>query len=179
MKEEHEEILDKMREFFINYNDILDDDFYRRRLEFDNYLEILAKTQDTEVLEHLLDFFDEEFDCEVDEVCEHLRAKIGANFTQDQLIEAFYKKFDIVAGNYLGICRQMCMWCILSGYFEQFRKMFNAVKSKHSAKVLDKLKAYFDCGREHGWEWTDEEKNMVYTLEEDMKKWQGGENMQL
>jgi hypothetical protein len=171
MKEEYEERLSKMREFFVNYDDISDDDFYRRRLEFDDHLEILAATKDTEVLIHLLDFFDEEFDCEVDEACEILRSRIGANFTQDQLIEAFYKKFDTVADHYLSMCRQMCMWYIRSGYFKQFRKMFNTVKSQHSAKVLDKLKTYFDCGKEHEWEWTDEERNMVYTLEEDMKKW--------
>jgi hypothetical protein len=45
-------------------------------------LEKLAKTKNAEVLEHLLAFFDEEFDCEVDEACEVLMSRIGANFKQ-------------------------------------------------------------------------------------------------
>jgi hypothetical protein len=176
MKKEYGEKLNEMYEYFHNYDnydkfpDIDSSQNYYVNVFIPN-MEALAATKDTEVLEHLLDFFDEEFDCEVNEACEILRSRIGVNFTQDQLVEAFYKKFDVVAGNYLDMCQQMCMWCIRSGYFEQFRKMFNTVKSKHSAKVLDELKTYFDCGKEHGWEWTDEERNMVYALEEDMKKW--------
>jgi hypothetical protein len=57
------------------------------------------------------------------------------------------------------------MWCIRSGYFDEYRKMFNTVKSEHSVKILENLKSRFECG------WSDEEKDMVYALEDDMKKW--------
>jgi hypothetical protein len=63
----------------------------------DNFLnptEDLAATKDQEMLEHLLDFFDKEFNYEINEVCETLRSEIGSSFTLDQLIGAFYKKFD-------------------------------------------------------------------------------------
>jgi hypothetical protein len=173
MKKEHEERLNKMREFFVNYDDILDDDFYRRRLEFDDHLEVLAATKDTEILEYLMDFFDEEFDCEVDEACEILKSRIGANFTLNQIIEAFYKKFNTVAESYFDACVEMSMWCIRNrqiddGHWDRFREMFNTVKSKHSPRILEKLKTWFN----ETWStWTDEEKAMVYALEEDMKKW--------
>jgi hypothetical protein len=46
--------------------------------------------------------------------------------------------------------------------------MFNTVKSKHSPRILEKLKTWFNAT----WStWTDEEKAMVYALEEDIKKW--------
>jgi hypothetical protein len=124
----------------------------------------------TEVLEHLLDFSDEEFDCEVNEACEILQSVIGSNFTLDQMIEALYKKFDAFAGNYLSMCAEMSMWCICNrqiddGHWDRFRDMFNAVKSQHSKKFLEELKTWFTDT------WSDEERNMVYILEEDMKKW--------
>jgi hypothetical protein len=160
MKKEYKERLDKMREFFINYDDIPDDDFYRRRLEFDDHLEVLAATKDTEVLEHLLDFFDEEFDCEVNEACEHLKAEIGANFTLDQIIEALYKKFDSFAENYLGMCVQISWHMFSDENFEEFREMFSAVKSQHSEKFLQKM-----------YDWAPESTNYADLLRNDMKKW--------
>jgi hypothetical protein len=171
MKKEYEEKLQIMRDFFINYDNISDEDFYPRRLEFDSNLEELAATKDQEVLEHLLDFFDERFDVEVDEACEILQSVIGSNFTLDQVIEAFYKKFDQFAEKYPGMCGEMSMVCIRNrqiddGHWDRFREMFNAVRSKHSAKILEEVKHYFRCNS-----WTDEEKNMVYALEEDMKSW--------
>jgi hypothetical protein len=160
MKKEYEERLDKMREFFVHYDDIPDDDFYRRRLEFDDHLEALAATKDTEVLEHLLDFFNEEFDCEVDEACERLKAEIGSNFTLDQIIEALYKKFDSFAGNYLGMCVQISWHMFSDENFEKIRKVFNVVKSQHSEKFLQKM-----------YDWAPENMNYIDILRNDMKKW--------
>jgi hypothetical protein len=166
MKEEHREMLDKMRDFFINWDAIPDDEFYQKRLEFDSRLDILAATKDTEILEHLLDFFDENFDCEVDEACEILKSTIGSNFTLDQLIEAFYKKFDQFAEKYLGKCIEMSMYCVRNDCRDKFRQMFNTVRSKHSKEIVENLK---ESALEFDWE--EDSKQMIYTLEEDMKSW--------
>jgi hypothetical protein len=176
MKKEYEEKLQIMRDFFINYDNISDEDFYPRRLEFESNLEELVTTKDQEVLECLLDFFDEDFDCEVDEVCEHIQCEIGSNFTLDQIIKAFYKKFDQFAENYQYKCALMSMVCVRNrqindGHWDRFRQMFNTVKSKHSPIILEELKDMFEAGAEYGWEWSEEERKMVYALEEDMKSW--------
>ncbi|MDR1432947.1 MAG: hypothetical protein LBI61_01220 [Puniceicoccales bacterium] len=192
-----------MRDFSENYDNISDEDFCQRRREFEVNLEELTATKDQEVLEYLMDFFDEDFDYSVEGVCGSIKARIGANFTLDQLIEAFYKRFDKFAGKYLGKCAEMSMWCVRNRqiddyHWDRFREMFNAVKSKHSAKILEKLKDMFEDGAQFDedgvdidvgtvgryrdlvaregcagrqYRWTDEERKMVYTLEEDMKSW--------
>ncbi|MDR1375674.1 MAG: hypothetical protein LBJ45_02585 [Holosporaceae bacterium] len=112
MKEEYEKKLAIMRDFFENYDNISDEDFYPKHLEFDRNLGELAATKDQEVLEHLMDFFDEDFDYSVEGVCGSIKARIGANYTLDQVVEAFYKKFDQFAEKYLGKCIETSMYCV-------------------------------------------------------------------
>jgi hypothetical protein len=171
MKKEHRKKLDKMYEYYNNYDKIFD---ILSQEEYDDVfisnMKALAATKDMEILEHLLDFFDRNFDYEVNEVCECLKMKIGANFSLDQLIEAFYKKFDHFAKKYLEMCAEMSIWCVRNrqindGHWDRFREMFNTVKSPRSSEVLEELKSWIDSS------WLEEEKNMVYALEEDMKKW--------
>jgi hypothetical protein len=169
MKKEWEKRLNEMYDFFANYGEITGGDIdetqkYRDDAFLAN-MEKLAATKDTEVLEHLMDFFDEKFDREVNGICEILSAMIEFSFTLDQRIEVFYKKFDTLAGNYPEMCSQMSTWYLRSECFDEFRKMFNAVKSQHSSKILEKLKNWVKHGRSH------EKQNMVCLLEEDMEKW--------
>ncbi|MDR0742456.1 MAG: hypothetical protein LBE98_03260 [Puniceicoccales bacterium] len=117
IQDKYKKHLGKMYEYFNNYNNCSKfSDIDSSQREYDDVflpnMEALAATKDTEVLEHLMDFFDEEFDYEVNEACEYLKAEIGANYTLDQIIEVFYKKFDKVAENYLSMCVEMSMWCI-------------------------------------------------------------------
>jgi hypothetical protein len=173
MKEEYRKKLDEMYVFLKNYNSFPDIESTQNVLEsvFLPNMEFLAATKDQEVLEHLFDFFDEEFDCEINEVCETLQSMIGENFTLDQMIKAFYEKLDSFAEKYLGKCVEMSMCCVRNrqindGHWDRFREMFNTVKSKHSKAIVERLKALA-----LKYDWEEDSKQMVYALEEDMKKW--------
>jgi hypothetical protein len=112
-----------------------------------------------------LDFFTEENE-KYGGLCEHMKVQIGVNYTLDQIIGAFHKKFDTLAENDLGICIEMSMWCVRNEHGEQFRRMFNAVKSKHSKEIVEDLKA---SALEYDWE--EDAKKAIDALEEDMKSW--------
>jgi hypothetical protein len=133
--------------------------------KFFDAIELLCKSHDSEILENLLDFFTKENE-RYGGVCETIKSQIGANFTLDQIIGAFYKKFDTLAENDLGICIEMSMWCVRNEHGEQFRRMFNAVKSKHSKEIVEDLKA---SALEYDWE--EDAKKAIDALEEDMKSW--------
>ncbi|MDR1233165.1 MAG: hypothetical protein LBJ75_02820 [Puniceicoccales bacterium] len=128
-------------------------------------VDFLCESKEQGVLEALLDFFTSENE-QYGGVCENLKAQIGANFSLEQIIEAFYKKFDSLAENDFGICAEMSMWCVRNEHGEQFRKMFNTVKSKHSKEIVKDLKA---SASEYNWE--EDVKEAIDTLEGDMKNW--------
>ena len=120
----------------------------------------LIKTKDSEVLEYLLEFFCEDHE-DYGGICEHLKSQIGANFTLDQLLNALYKKFDYLIENDIEMAYEMSSWFLYYKRFEDFRQMFNTVKSKQSEIFINRLDKW--CG--------DDFPNEIAILREDMKKW--------
>jgi hypothetical protein len=161
VKAEYREQLDKMYWFFENYKNIDGDTLHKKCMDnFVNPISEVVKSKDVEVLEHLLDFFEHRFDYDIEGVCESLKARIEANFTLDQLLEAFYRKFDTLAENDLSMCAELSMWCLWRGKFEEFRKMLNTVKPTKTLELLDKME-----------DWDKEHKVNIDILREDMKSW--------
>lgn len=139
-------------------------------LEGFHFIEELIRTQDIEVLCALFDFFLEEKVYTYD-FCEALDDLIGAHFSTKQILQALYQKFDSFAEKNPERCGRIITFCFFDGEsdrvdYEKFRKMFNSVRSKHSVKIIEELKRRSKCGS-----WSDEEKDRVHTLEEDMKSW--------
>ena len=164
MKKEYEEKIKEMEYIVKNYDDIPDDVFHERCMrEFVDNMEYLATTKDQEVLEHLLDFFVKDFDLNVGGVCETLETDIGDNFSLDQILKAFYKKYNFLANNNLNRCVQFSMWFIWHNKFEGFRRMFNTVKPELAEKIIGGM-ANWDDDHEY-----DRELNI---LREDMKTWE-------
>jgi hypothetical protein len=161
VKGEYREQVDKMYWFFENYKNIDDDDLHKKCMDnFVNPMSEVVKSKDPEVLEHLLDFFEHRFDYDIEGVCETLKSQIGVNFTLDQLLQAFYKKFNTLAENDLSICAEMSMYYIWHNMFEDFRKMFNTVKPKKAPELLDKMD-----------KWNKGKTDCVGILRNDMKSW--------
>ncbi|MDR1891008.1 MAG: hypothetical protein LBQ23_02375 [Puniceicoccales bacterium] len=166
MKKEYKDELDKMDNFFKNYSNIPDEVFHTRCMDdFVQKMKNLVATKDIEVLEHLLDFFVEDFDLEVGGVCESLKSQIGVNYTLDQILEAFYKKFDSLARNHLDICAEMSMWFLYNDYFDKFKEMFNFIKSDHSDQFIENMKEGFK------YDIPEDVQKMILLLEQDMKNW--------
>ncbi len=120
----------------------------------------LSETRDSEILEKLLEFFNKENEM-YGGFCENLKSQICINFTLDQLMQAFYKKFDYLVKNDLEMSYEMSSWFLYSDMFNEFREMFNTVKSADSNVFIDRLDKW--CG--------DEFPDEIALLREDMKKW--------
>lgn len=132
------------------------------RLDMAYYaLDKLAKTKDQEVLEALLNFFREDYE-DRGEICEHLKAQIGANFPLGQVLQALYKKFDFLAEQDVSRLVQFSLWFLNNGMFPEFRKMFNCVRSNYSPYFLDELNDWCFDGRYQ------EERRI---LREDLNNW--------
>ncbi|MDR1401962.1 MAG: hypothetical protein LBI81_03355 [Puniceicoccales bacterium] len=130
----------------------------------------IVKTGDIDVLPGLFDFFIEE-KAHTYDFCEALDDMISAYFSEDQVLQVFYQKFDALAEKNPERCAG-----IVSRYFfyqesdyEKFREMFNTVRSKHFVKSLEELKRRLKSNV--GWIDKEKDRMMVYALEEDMKKW--------
>lgn len=169
MKKEYKEKLDKMYWFFNNYKNIAKADLHEHCMnDFVYPMDELSETGEQEILECLLDFFDRQFDDDINGVSESLESDVQCNFTSDQIIEAFYKKFDSFMEKNSMRCMKISMRFFDEGNetdFLKFRVFFNFVKSKHAKELLDIFKEWFKYG------WSEKSKNYVYTLENDMKKW--------
>ncbi|MDR1232927.1 MAG: hypothetical protein LBJ75_01545 [Puniceicoccales bacterium] len=168
MKKEYEEKLAIARKL-ITENDLSCREEEERVLEGFRIIETLILTLDTEILCELLDFFITETKNEY-KVCETLESLIFDHFPGEQILEAYYQKFDSLAEKNPERCTFIAIAYFFSqeSNYEKFRKMFNTVKSKHSVKILEELKRKLKYG-----EWIDKENDraMVYALEEDMGKW--------
>jgi hypothetical protein len=161
MKQEYKNMLDKMNRFFSNYKTVPDEKLHEECMRnFDSVFDELVVSKDQEVLENLIDFFDYEFDMTIQGVTESMESQIQCNFTSDQIIRAFYKKFDSFMEKNPGRCIHICWNLFTDEYFEKFRKMFNTVKSKHSERFLREMS-----------DWAPEEKDQINILRNDMKKW--------
>lgn len=162
MKREYKEKLDKMYWFFNNYKNMPYEEYSKKCIEYFNVpLDELIETKDQEVLENLLNFFNEDFEDYFECICESLMCQIDVNYTPDQLLNVFYKKFDGFAKNDPWRCHVMSLKFFHDEYFDEFRKMFNLVKSKSSELFLEEFNNEYDR----------ELSPQVKILREDMKKW--------
>lgn len=149
------------------YGDDLDSENRNVGMYFLEKCEELAKTHDINGLFCLLDYFDEEFDIKYNGALERLQNNIFDNYSYDEIIEAFYEKFDQLLKKNMD---RACVLCMDFFYweedFEKFRTMFNTVKSCESGKFLIEIYSWLpdDCDAEIG-------KEGVEILREDMKKW--------
>ncbi len=125
-----------------------------------NTIEELCRTKDNEVLVKLLDFFNKEND-EWGGFTERLQNEISDNFSLEQILQAFYKKYNSLANNDLDVCAYISMWFIWGEEFDPFRRMFNAVKPELAEKILDKM----DKRNKN-------RTNCIEILRQDMKTWE-------
>jgi len=162
MKQEYKEKL-QLAWDMLDYNDELSIEDNEKCFDIAyNTLNELVGTKDQEVLESLLEFFCEDHE-DYGGICEHLKCEIGANFTLDQLLQAFYKKFDYLAEHDVSRLVQFSFWFFGNDMLPEFREMFNCVRSDHSLKYLDELDDWCSDG------YRQEER---YILREDMNNWQ-------
>ena len=130
-------------------------------IKFDELCEELAKTKDQRGLLYLLDYFDEEFDDKYEGVLEVLQSDIGANFSLEQILFAFYEKFDQLLHKHMRRCVYISYWFLSNEMFDEFREMFNTVRSTKSQEFLESLASW--CDDDYN-----EERDLI---REDMKKW--------
>jgi hypothetical protein len=122
-------------------------------------MEELVQTKDTEVLCELMDLFNEELD--LTGVCETLESEIFQNFTMEQIIEVLYKKlFTLVANNEMRAVG-FAGACLNTGYFRDFRNIFNSAKSPNSEDFLNEFEKWYD----------EDYPKEIAILREDLKKW--------
>jgi hypothetical protein len=168
MKKEYEEKLEMARKLIAG-NDFSCEKDREKILQGFRIIESLVLTLDTEILCELFDFFITETENEY-KVCETLEDLILDHFPDEQILQAYYQKFDSLAEKNPERCVFIAIVYFFSqeSDYEKFRKMFNIVRAKHSVKILEILKRKLKTHIE----WIDKEKDraMVYTLEEDMKK---------
>jgi hypothetical protein len=173
MKKEYEERLEVARKKLAEYHAASQKD-EEILLEVTRSLESLVLTEDTEVLCELFDFFISETADEYD-MCEALEGLILDHFYGEQILQAYYQKFDSLAEKN----PERCAFIAGTNFFDQnendvkfekFRKMFNAIKSPHSGKFLKKLKSLLFAGSCVG-KFGEMNKVCVHALEEDMKSW--------
>lgn len=161
MKKEYEESLKKMEWFFDNYQNISEKELHTKCIEyFDKFIDELTKTKEQKILEYLISFFESKFDYTFEGILEHLKSEISSNYTLEQILQAFYKKFDTLVKNDIEIAVEMSMWFFDSGMFDDFRKMFNAVKTDKSRIFLDEFL-----------DWYPDLEDKVNILRKDMEAW--------
>jgi hypothetical protein len=159
MKQIYNENLETMRKYMHWDNTLTEEENKKNGEKYFTAVDFLCKSKDQEVLEHLLDFFSKENE-NCGSVCESLKAQIGTNYTLEQLITAFYKKFDSLIKKSINRCVQISWHMFTDENFEKFRKMFNTVKSEDSEKFLQEIH-----------DWAPEEENYINILRDDMKEW--------
>ncbi|MDR0742442.1 MAG: hypothetical protein LBE98_03190 [Puniceicoccales bacterium] len=197
MKKEYEEILESAKKAFVRYDVAVqktrkkypavtqkDKELWLEFLAADRKdseimleglrtIEKLVKIAagDLEILCELFYFFLEENENTYD-FCEKLNDLIDAYFNDDEMLRTYYQKFDLFAWKNPERCVSIATMSFYDFYeniklrYEKFRKMFNTVRSKHSGRFIEELKKRSKCGK-----WSDEEKDRIYALEEDMKNW--------
>lgn len=124
-----------------------------------NLMKRLASAKKTEALCELLDVFNGENE-DFGGFCESTKTHIAINYSLDQLLQAFYKKFDSLINNDMDIAVEMSMWFFEDDKFEEFRTMFNFVKSPKSDRFLDEFLRWFPDYQEE-----------VDILRGDMNRW--------
>ena len=114
----------------------------------------------------LFDFFDRDLDFKTNGTLESLQTNIENNFSIDQILIAFHKKFDFLANKNLFRCVIMseAFFC-KEKFFKEFRAIFNTAKLTKSDEFISELIKWFGKDYEGGI------KLRVELLREDMKKW--------
>ena len=139
-------------------------------IKFDELCEELAKTKDQRGLLYLLDYFNAEFDDKYEGVLQCLENDIFDNYSNLEIVDAFYEKFDQLLHRNIERAKGFCFpFFEEDENFEYFRRMFNTVKSEKSLELLNMLnrsfsKSSFADYYEYGIEFLE-------ILREDMKKW--------
>jgi hypothetical protein len=131
----------------------------KRKKEFwrgHDLMEELILTKDDDVLCGLFDFFTNENE---NGVCETLESGIYQHFEMYQLLKALYKKFNLLAERNQMRAVHFARAFINVGMFDDFRKMFNAVKMRNPFVFLDNLK------------YKDKYDKEISILQEDVKGW--------
>lgn len=118
---------------------------------------------DDDVLDRAFEYFLEE---SVDNglgngVCETMEGEIWQYFTPEQILIVFEKKYrQLVEQNMSRACNT-AIALVNTGYFNEFRRIFNQQKVKNSEILVADLEKFVD----------DEFKKEISLLREDMKKW--------
>jgi hypothetical protein len=178
MKSEYREKLDKVIEAFllsgIDYRGegdfpLSEEEAKRRGDMFDE----LIMSGDAEVLRELMGLLAMRGggDASLDE---HFAQEIFLHYTDEQIAEAIFEKFDAIYDNDGGTDDEFGMAYILEGIcselwdygrteegFQVFRQMFNKVRPRHAERFLNEMDKTTIT----------EEKAMIQTLREDMAKW--------
>jgi hypothetical protein len=145
MQKEYEEKLEVARKL-ITENDFSCEEGKEKILQGFRILQPIAATGDIDVLYSLFDFFPEETEYEV---CEGLENLVFGYFTSEQILQAYYRKFDSLAEKNLEKCVSIARVNFFGQddiEFEEFRKMFNTIKSPHSGKFFGELKSLLFAG---------------------------------
>ena len=159
MKNEYSNKLEILKRFKCWDNLLSEEENRKNSRKYFEAVDFLVKTKDVNVLFELLDFFNEE-NKNIGGILEDLKSQIGDNFSLKQILEAFYGKFDSLIKNDIETAVEMSMWFWESDEFDEFRKMFNTVKSEKSEDFLDEFVSWFP-NLEEG----------VNILRDDMQKW--------
>ena len=176
MKPEYQEKLDKVVEMFLLYG--LD---YKEEKEFPlsekeakhrgDIFEELIESGDSEVLRGLMGMLTMKVEGGA-ALDESLVDGIASYYTPKQIVEAIFDKFDAIYDNderpdgkirtaYImeAICSDLWRWT--KEGFQIFREMFNKIRPRNAERFLNEMGKYKN----------EEEKPMIDTLREDMKKW--------
>jgi hypothetical protein len=137
MKKEYEEKLKLVTKHLARDDSLSVEDNRKFFWQGHKMMEELILTKDEEVLCGLFDLFTQDNE---NGVCETLENEIYHNFDFSQIINVLYRKFDSLIENNILRARNISCACINVGKFEEFREMFNFVRSKNSALLLGKAK---------------------------------------
>jgi hypothetical protein len=178
MKKKNGEKLGEVGDFLASHGDICDGVAEVRSERSGAAAEVgeMSAVAEEEIWKQLVDLLDRNFDGKVGEVCKYITSGAGVNCVLDRMIDALYQRFDAFAENYPEICGQISMCCIRNrqindGHWDRFRAMFNTVKSRYSARILENLRTLLDEDANLGQEWSEEEINTLHALEKDVVKW--------
>jgi hypothetical protein len=162
MKQEYKDKIELAKKL-LHYDESISQEEFEKN--FDIAYKIIIKelviTGDEEILCELIDIFNEEN--EEYGICETLEHRLYENFNFDQIIKVLYKKLDYLLIN--DIFRAPCIiWRLFrSGKFNDFRNVFNKIKSKKSNELLARLDDLNDSNK-----FLEKE---ISILRDDMKKW--------
>jgi hypothetical protein len=125
-------------------------------------LKEVASTKDDDVLRAMLDvFLKENEDVALENgVCENLENEIYKNFDYNQILSVLRQKFDSLIINNVSRTVYISEFILSAGLFEDFRKMFNTIKSKKSPEFLGKFYKLYP-----------EFEKKLFILYKDMKSW--------